>query len=139
MCTGHRDFLFLPGRLLTQKYFGHRGIHTKVVSIVRLNMNCSVFPKVKDQEFPYRKNLARVLVEVEDINDHVPIFTSALYEGLVYESAAVGSAVVQVTALDKDKGENAELHYTIEAGWRTCSIKLECSCWLLKKWHVDNV
>ncbi|XP_054868346.1 protocadherin Fat 3a isoform X5 [Amphiprion ocellaris] len=71
---------------------------------------------VKDQEFPYRKNLARVLIEVEDINDHVPIFTSALYEGSVYESAAVGSAVVQVTALDKDKGENAELHYSIEAG-----------------------
>ncbi|XP_028275191.1 protocadherin Fat 3 [Parambassis ranga] len=71
---------------------------------------------VKDQEFPYRKNLARVLIEVEDINDHVPIFTSALYEGSVYESATVGSAVVQVTALDKDKGENAELHYFIEAG-----------------------
>ncbi|XP_041850205.1 LOW QUALITY PROTEIN: protocadherin Fat 3a [Melanotaenia boesemani] len=71
---------------------------------------------VKDQEFPYRKNVVLVLIEVEDINDHVPIFTSALYEGLVYESAAVGSAVVQVTALDKDKGKNAELHYSIEAG-----------------------
>uniref|UniRef100_A0A669D8A2 FAT atypical cadherin 3a n=1 Tax=Oreochromis niloticus TaxID=8128 RepID=A0A669D8A2_ORENI len=71
---------------------------------------------VKDQEFPYRKDLVRVLIEVEDVNDHVPNFTSALYEGSVYESAAVGSAVVQVTALDKDKGENAELHYSIEAG-----------------------
>ena len=72
--------------------------------------------QVKDQEFPYRKNLAWVLVEVEDLNDHVPIFTSALYEGSVYESAAVGSAVVQVTALDKDKGQNAELTYSIEGG-----------------------
>ncbi|CAN9511186.1 unnamed protein product [Ophioblennius macclurei] len=80
---------------------------------------------VKDQEFPYRKNLARVLIEVEDINDHVPIFTSALYEGSVYESAAVGSAVVQVTALDKDKGENAELHYTIEAGNTGNSFHIE--------------
>ncbi|XP_068174232.1 protocadherin Fat 3-like [Antennarius striatus] len=71
---------------------------------------------VKDQEFPYRKNLARVFIEVEDVNDHVPIFTSELYEASVYESAAVGSAVVQVTALDKDKGENAELHYSCEAG-----------------------
>lgn len=69
--------------------------------------------------------MVRVLIEVEDVNDHVPNFTSALYEGSVYESAAVGSAVVQVTALDKDKGENAELHYSIEAGklWQlsTCS------------------
>lgn len=72
--------------------------------------------QVKDQDFPYRKNLARVLIEVEDINDHVPIFTSPLYEGSVYESAAKGSAVVQVTALDKDKGKNAELRYSIEAG-----------------------
>lgn len=81
---------------------------------------CLISPQVKDQEFPYRKNLARVLIEVEDINDHVPIFTSALYEGQVYESAAVGSAVVQVTALDKDKGANAELHYSIEAGEHPC-------------------
>uniref|UniRef100_A0A665T275 FAT atypical cadherin 3a n=1 Tax=Echeneis naucrates TaxID=173247 RepID=A0A665T275_ECHNA len=80
---------------------------------------------VKDQEFPYRKNLARVLIEVEDINDHVPIFTSALYEGQVYESAAVGSAVVQVTALDKDKGENAELRYSIEAGNTGNSFHIE--------------
>lgn len=71
---------------------------------------------MKDQEFPYRKNLARVLVDVEDTNDHAPYFTSALYEGSVYESAAMGTAVLQVTALDKDKGENAELLYAIEAG-----------------------
>ena len=57
-----------------------------------------------------------MLVDVEDVNDHVPVFTSALYEGSVYESAAVGSAVLQVTALDKDKGENAELLYTMESG-----------------------
>ncbi|KAM6933567.1 protocadherin Fat 3-like [Xenentodon cancila] len=80
---------------------------------------------VKDQEFPYRKSLARVLIEVEDINDHVPIFTSALYEGSVYESAAVGSAVVQVTALDKDKGRNAELHYFIEAGNTGNAFRIE--------------
>lgn len=71
---------------------------------------------MKDQEFQYRRNLARVLIEVEDINDHVPIFSSSLYEGSVYESAAVGSIVVQVTAVDKDKGKNAELCYSIESG-----------------------
>ncbi|KAK0149004.1 Protocadherin Fat 3 [Merluccius polli] len=80
---------------------------------------------VKDQEFPYRRGLARVLIEVEDVNDHVPIFTSTLYEGSVYESAAVGSAVVQVTALDKDKGDNAELHYTIEGGNAGNAFRIE--------------
>nr|XP_033804886.1 protocadherin Fat 3 isoform X2 [Geotrypetes seraphini] len=71
---------------------------------------------VRDQEFPYRRNLARVIVNVEDANDHSPYFTSPLYEASLFESAAVGSAVLQVTALDRDKGENAELLYTIEAG-----------------------
>lgn len=72
--------------------------------------------KVQDQEFPFRMNLARVLIEVEDRNDHVPLFTSAAYTGTVYESAAVGSAVVRVTAVDKDKGKNAQLHYSIDSG-----------------------
>lgn len=72
--------------------------------------------KVRDQEFPYRRNLARVIVNVEDANDHSPYFTNPLYEASVFESAALGSAVLQVTALDKDRGENAELIYSIEAG-----------------------
>ncbi|XP_069022574.1 protocadherin Fat 3a isoform X8 [Embiotoca jacksoni] len=93
------------GTIYTAQRLDHEACTQHILTII-----------VKDQDFPYRKNLARVLIEVEDINDHVPIFTSALYEGSVYESAAVGSAVVQVTALDKDKGNNAELHYSIEAG-----------------------
>lgn len=74
---------------------------------------------MQDLEFPYRKNLARVLIEVEDRNDHIPLFNSAVYTGTVYESAAIGSAVLRVSAVDKDKGKNAELHYSIEAGRNT--------------------
>ncbi|XP_048698639.2 protocadherin Fat 3 isoform X6 [Caretta caretta] len=80
---------------------------------------------VRDQEFPYRRNLARVIINVEDSNDHSPYFTSPLYEASVYESAAIGSAVLQVTALDKDKGENAELIYTMEAGNTGNTFKIE--------------
>ncbi|XP_074069877.1 protocadherin Fat 3-like [Macrotis lagotis] len=80
---------------------------------------------VRDQEFPYRRNMARVIVNVEDANDHSPYFTSPLYEASVFESAALGSAVLQVTALDKDRGENAELLYTIEAGNTGNTFKIE--------------
>ncbi|XP_054989208.1 protocadherin Fat 3 isoform X2 [Sorex araneus] len=80
---------------------------------------------VRDQEFPYRRNLARVIVTVEDANDHSPYFTSPLYEASVFESAALGSAVLQVTALDKDRGENAELTYSIEAGNTGNTFKME--------------
>ncbi|XP_068122905.1 protocadherin Fat 3 isoform X5 [Hyperolius riggenbachi] len=80
---------------------------------------------VKDQEFPYRRNLVRVMITVEDANDHSPYFTSPLYEATVFESAAVGSAVIQVTALDRDKGENAELIYSIETGNTANTFKIE--------------
>uniref|UniRef100_A0A8C5QK66 Protocadherin Fat 3 n=1 Tax=Leptobrachium leishanense TaxID=445787 RepID=A0A8C5QK66_9ANUR len=80
---------------------------------------------VKDQEFPYRRNLARVSITVEDANDHSPYFTSPLYEASVFESAAIGSVVLQVTALDRDKGENAELIYSIESGNNGNTFKIE--------------
>ncbi|XP_069746951.1 protocadherin Fat 3-like isoform X3 [Narcine bancroftii] len=80
---------------------------------------------VRDQEFPYRRNLARVIINVADANDHAPYFTNVAYEGSVFESAAFGSAVLQVTALDKDKGQNAELFYSIEAGNNENTFKIE--------------
>lgn len=58
----------------------------------------------------------RVIVKVEDTNDNAPWFIGTPYSGRVFESAAIGSAVLQVTALDKDKGQNAELVYNIESG-----------------------
>ena len=63
-----------------------------------------------------KRNLVRVIVNVEDTNDNAPWFTGTPYTGRVFESAAVGSRVLQVTALDKDKGQNAEIVYSIESG-----------------------
>lgn len=72
--------------------------------------------QVRDQDVPVMRNYARIVINVTDTNDHAPWFTSSFYEGRVYESAAVGSSVLQVTALDKDKGKNAEVIYSIESG-----------------------
>ncbi|XP_077448375.1 protocadherin Fat 3 isoform X3 [Stigmatopora argus] len=71
---------------------------------------------VKDQEFPYNRDLARILVAVEDANDNIPYFTSTSYDAVAYESFPVGTSVLQVTALDKDSGINGQLTYTIQAG-----------------------
>lgn len=73
-------------------------------------------------------------MNVSDTNDHAPWFTSSSYEGRVYESAATGSVVLQVTALDKDKGRNAEVVYSIESGiWgdRFMTLSLLKSVFLL--------
>lgn len=76
-------------------------------------------PQVRDQDIPVKRNLVRVIVDVEDTNDNAPWFVGSPYSGRVFESAALGSAVLQVTALDKDKGQNAEVIYSIESGWLT--------------------
>ncbi|XP_041930485.1 protocadherin Fat 1-like isoform X2 [Alosa sapidissima] len=71
---------------------------------------------VRDQDIPVKRNLVRVIVNVEDNNDNAPSFTSPRYTGRVLETAALGTVVAQVTALDKDKGVNAELLYSIDSG-----------------------
>ncbi|CDQ67801.1 unnamed protein product [Oncorhynchus mykiss] len=71
---------------------------------------------VRDQDIPVKRNLVRVIVDVEDTNDNAPWFAGSPYSGRVFESAALGSAVLQVAALDKDKGQNAEIIYSIESG-----------------------
>lgn len=78
----------------------------------------------------------RVIVNVDDSNDNAPGFIGTPYSGRVFESAAVGSAVLQVTALDKDKGSNAEIVYSIESGTRTLVAMLSCtvpSCFSLSR------
>nr|XP_033954155.1 protocadherin Fat 3 [Pseudochaenichthys georgianus] len=71
---------------------------------------------VKDQEFPFNRDLARILVAVEDSNDNIPYFTSTVYDAVAYESSPIGTPVLQVIALDKDNGINGKLSYTFEAG-----------------------
>lgn len=71
---------------------------------------------VKDQGTPAKRNYARVIVTVHDHNDHSPEFISKIIQGKVYETSPVGSAVVQVFAIDRDRGENARITYSITSG-----------------------
>uniref|UniRef100_A0A8D0HJY6 FAT atypical cadherin 1 n=1 Tax=Sphenodon punctatus TaxID=8508 RepID=A0A8D0HJY6_SPHPU len=93
------------GSLYTSEKLDHEAIHQHILTVM-----------VRDQDVPVKRSYARIVVNVSDTNDHAPWFTSSSYEGRVYESAAVGSAVLQVTALDKDKGKNAEIVYSVESG-----------------------
>ncbi|KAJ8667841.1 hypothetical protein QAD02_009504, partial [Eretmocerus hayati] len=71
---------------------------------------------VKDQGTPPKRNYARIIVNVHDHNDHAPTFTSELVQAKVYETAPLGTAVVQVIAIDQDRGENAEITYSLTSG-----------------------
>uniref|UniRef100_A0A671R6T4 Protocadherin Fat 3-like n=1 Tax=Sinocyclocheilus anshuiensis TaxID=1608454 RepID=A0A671R6T4_9TELE len=70
---------------------------------------------VKDQEFPYYRDLARIIVTLEDANDQPPFFTRTIYDSTVFESSPPGTSSLQVIALDRDSGRNGEIVYSIVA------------------------
>lgn len=71
---------------------------------------------VRDQGTPAKRNFARVVIKVHDFNNHIPEFTSKLIQGKVFETASVGTRVVQVYAIDRDAGDNARITYSIVSG-----------------------
>ncbi|XP_068812246.1 neural-cadherin isoform X1 [Struthio camelus] len=56
---------------------------------------------------------ATVYINVTDVNDNVPFFTSSVYEASVAEGAGVGTFVVRVSATDLDLGLNGEITYSL--------------------------
>ncbi|XP_053127320.1 neural-cadherin-like [Hemicordylus capensis] len=56
---------------------------------------------------------AIVYVNVTDVNDNVPFFTSSIYEASVTEGAEIGTLVLQVSATDLDLGRNGEITYSL--------------------------
>uniref|UniRef100_A0A669B5L2 Si:ch211-186j3.6 n=1 Tax=Oreochromis niloticus TaxID=8128 RepID=A0A669B5L2_ORENI len=54
-----------------------------------------------------------VYVNVTDVNDNVPFFTSSIYEASVTEGAESGALVFQVSANDLDLGPNGKISYSL--------------------------
>uniref|UniRef100_A0A1I8EET0 Cadherin domain-containing protein n=1 Tax=Wuchereria bancrofti TaxID=6293 RepID=A0A1I8EET0_WUCBA len=55
-----------------------------------------------DKGTPSLEGLGNVTIRVIDVNDNEPYFDKTLYVGSVLETASIGSAVISVSALDKD-------------------------------------
>lgn len=71
---------------------------------------------VMDSGTPSKRCFTRLEVNVYDHNDHAPHFLTSMFEGQVFETAAVGTSVLQVIAVDRDKGKNAQITYSIVSG-----------------------
>ena len=56
---------------------------------------------------------ATVTVMIEDINDHLPVFTQSVYQAVMSESFDVGTSIISISATDADVGANARLLYTL--------------------------
>ncbi|XP_008066005.1 protocadherin Fat 2 [Carlito syrichta] len=71
---------------------------------------------VRDQEIPIQRNFVWVTIHVEDENLHPPRFTQLHYVASVPDTTAPGTELLQVRAVDADRGANAEVHYSLLKG-----------------------
>ncbi|XP_035262446.1 protocadherin-15b isoform X3 [Anguilla anguilla] len=60
-----------------------------------------------------KTNTAKVFIDVQDENDHPPVFTEKLYLGGVTEDAKTFTSVLQVQALDEDTGNYSAMQYRL--------------------------
>ena len=71
---------------------------------------------VRDKGVLSKRSFARVQINLLDHNDHEPRFLTQMPTGRVYETAAVGTSVLRVEAVDRDNGENGRVVYAIVSG-----------------------
>ncbi|XP_028600415.2 protocadherin Fat 4 [Podarcis muralis] len=68
-----------------------------------------------------RSSVASLVIFVNDINDHPPVFGQSVYQVNISEEVPPGSYVQGLSATDRDSGLNANLKYSIvsgnELGW----------------------
>ncbi|KAM6916717.1 protocadherin-15-like [Xenentodon cancila] len=62
---------------------------------------------------PSKTNTAKVFIEVEDENDHPPVFSRKLYIGGVTEDTKIFSSVLKIVATDKDTGNYSAMAYRL--------------------------
>ncbi|XP_015248433.1 PREDICTED: protocadherin Fat 4 [Cyprinodon variegatus] len=72
--------------------------------------------QVEDKGEPKKFGYLQVNVTIQDVNDNPPVFEQDQYQTSVFEDAAVGSSILQITASDQDEGANAEIRYFLDEG-----------------------
>ncbi|XP_061090084.1 protocadherin alpha-8-like [Conger conger] len=61
---------------------------------------------------PPRSGTAQIIVNVLDINDNRPVFSSSLYKVRIFENAPPGTSIITLNATDLDAGSNGEIMYS---------------------------
>uniref|UniRef100_A0ABD2XEJ9 Cadherin domain-containing protein n=1 Tax=Trichogramma kaykai TaxID=54128 RepID=A0ABD2XEJ9_9HYME len=70
----------------------------------------------QDRGQPPRSSVAHLVIHVNDVNDHEPVFQQTEYSCVLSELAPVGSFVASIVATDADTGLNAKIFYDFAAG-----------------------
>ncbi|XP_048088044.1 protocadherin alpha-3-like isoform X6 [Alosa alosa] len=61
---------------------------------------------------PSKSGTAKIIVNVMDVNDNIPVFNKPLYKAQVHENVPPGTSVTTVKANDLDDGVNGEIVYS---------------------------
>lgn len=69
-----------------------------------------------DKGIPPRSTTAYLVIHVNDVNDHEPVFQQSEYSAVLSELSPIGSFVASISATDADSGVNAKINYEFAAG-----------------------
>ncbi|XP_076149209.1 protocadherin alpha-3-like [Alosa pseudoharengus] len=61
---------------------------------------------------PPRSGTTKIMVNVIDVNDNIPVFSKPLYKAQLYENVLPSTSVISVQATDLDEGINADIVYS---------------------------
>ncbi|XP_035263881.1 protocadherin alpha-8-like [Anguilla anguilla] len=67
---------------------------------------------VVDGGNPPKSGTMQIVVNVFDINDNPPVFSSSLYKVRIFENTPPGTSIITVNATDLDAGSNGEVVYS---------------------------
>lgn len=69
--------------------------------------------EARQKDSPIKRAITRVEIEILDLNDNRPEFEVEFYNISIVENLPSGFSVLQVNAMDRDQGENADFLYII--------------------------
>ena len=69
-----------------------------------------------------RKDTVQVNVNVTDFNRNAPEFQATPFQFSVDENVPIGTSVFRVRAIDRDRGENARITYSLDPGVKAFAI-----------------
>ncbi|XP_035916489.1 cadherin-related tumor suppressor [Anopheles stephensi] len=84
-----------------------------------------------DRGVPARTATAHLIIHVNDVNDHEPVFEKSEYSAVLSELAPPGTYVASITATDEDTGVNAQIFYDFVAGNRDQWFRIDPSSGLI--------
>ncbi|XP_015586375.2 cadherin-related tumor suppressor [Cephus cinctus] len=98
--------------------------NTQSFHIVRVNgrLDREEIPKYNltvvatDKGTPPRSAMAYLVIHVNDVNDHEPVFQQSEYSAVLSELSPAGSFVASISATDADSGLNARIYYDFDSG-----------------------